>query len=303
MKAAMSGQKISFIQRFLSSWKIFRAHQAGDFANVESEIDFHQQLSEVIKTHVKLEVNQAHILDVGCGQTATQVILFKADGADVVGIDMEVPTYKMSLQTFRQVIRNNGADRALKSLLRHLLFDRKFFSELSLRYGKSISLDQLDTRLMDATSLTFPDNCFDFIYSAWAFEHIDNVALAIKELNRVLKPAGVAWIGIHLFPSLSGGHHLDWIWPDRSSSDTVPPWDHLLDKRYPVNTYLNEYRLEQYRGIFQQHINIFDEKLTYEGEKFLTPETENILLNKGYTRENLLTRTVTFLCRKSDNYL
>lgn len=298
MKAAMSGQKIPLIHRLLSSWNIFRAYQTNTLGNAESVVDFHKRLSEIIKTHLKVDVREARILDIGCGQMATQTILFKVDGADVTGIDMEVPTYKMNLKTLIRVIKTNGVERAIKSLLRHLLFDKRFFSELSLQYGKIVPFDQLDIRLMNAASLSFPDNSFEFVYSAWVFEHIDDVPTSIRDVNRILKPSGIAWIGVHLFPSLSGGHHLDWIWPDKSSSKKVPPWDHLLDNKYPANTYLNRLHLDQYREIFHTHINVFDEELTYEGDKFLTPEIEKILQRKGYAREDLLTRTVIFLCRK-----
>lgn len=298
MKSAMSGQRISLIHRLLSSLNIFRAHLADKFGNAESAINFHKQLSEIIKEHLNIEVKEAKILDLGCGQTAKQTALFKADGAEVIGIDMEVPTYKMNLNTFIRVIRTNGMERAIKSVLRHLLFDKQFFLQMASQYGKTISFDRLDIRLMNADSLSFPDNSFDFVYSAWVFEHINNVPAAIREVNRVLKPSGIAWIGVHLFSSLSGGHHLDWIWPDKSPANKVPPWDHLLDNKYPVNTYLNRLRLDQYRDIFHKHTVIFDEKLSYEGNKFLTPEIEKILQHKGYTREDLLTRNVIFLCKK-----
>jgi len=235
MKAVMSGQKIPLIHRFLSSWNIFRAFQKGIFGNAESAVNFHKQLSEIIRTYLRVETEEARILEVGCGQTAIQTALFKADGADVTGIDIEIPTYKMNLKTFILVTRTNGVERAIKSLLRHILFDRKFFSDLSLKYGKVIPFEQIDIRKMDAASLSFPDNFFDLVYSVWAFEHIDNVPAAIMEVNRVLKQSGIAWIGIHLFPSLSGGHHLDWIYPDKAPSNKVSPWDHLLDNRYPVN--------------------------------------------------------------------
>ena len=40
------------------------------------------------------------------------------------------------------------------------------------------------------------------------------------------------------------------------------------------------------------------QQLVVEGERHLTPELEAELGAKGYTREDLLTRTVTFLARK-----
>jgi SAM-dependent methyltransferase len=298
MKSAMSGQKIPLLHRFFSAMNLFHAYKAGTFTNAEKAIQLHRQLTDILKAYVKINVTKAKILDVGCGQTVTQMALFTVDGAEVTGIDIEVPTYTMNLKKFVQVIKINGVERAVKSLLRHLFFDGRFFKELSLHYGKTVSFDHLDIRLMSAADLSFPDNCFDFIYSAWAFEHIDNVPAAVQEVNRVLKPTGIAWIGVHLFPSLSGGHHLDWIWPDENPSDKVPPWDHLLDNRYPVNTYLNKLRLGQYREIFHKHMAVLDCGVTYEGEQFLTSELEETLQHQGYTREDLLTRTATFLCRK-----
>lgn len=296
----MSGQKISFLDRISSMLYIFHAYRTGLFGDAKGEISFHKQLLEIFRANVNIDINKARILDLGCGQTAVQTILFKADGADVTGIDMEVPTYKMGIKTFMRVIRANGIERAVKSLARHLLFDRRFFSELFSGYGKSIPLNELDIRIMNATDLSFPDNHFDFIYSAWTFEHIEDVPGAIREINRVLKPSGIAWIGIHLFPSLSGGHHLDWAEPDKSLSDKVSPWDHLLDNKYPVNTYLNRYRLGDYREFFSRHMKLLNEKRTYEGESLLTAELEKMLQHKDYTREDLITRIVVFLCKKNN---
>ena len=300
MKTSMSGQKIPFMHRLLSSWKIFRAYQTGIFgkAEIDTNLDLHNNLSEIIRTYLKRDVKDLKVLDIGCGQKVCQTILFKAGGADIIGIDMEIPTYKMDIKTFMKVIKNNGVERAIKSLLRHLLFDRQFYIELSKRYGKKLPFDAMDIRMMNAVNLSFPDNTFDFIFSAWSFEHFDDVPKAISEINRVLKPSGVAWIALHLFPSLSGGHHIDWTHPDTSPSSRVLPWDHILDNRYPVNTYLNRLRLRQYRQIFYECVDVFDEQLTYEGEKLLVPEIENILKRKGYTREDLLARTVTYLCKK-----
>ena len=299
MKSSMSGQNIPLIHRLISFWGILRAYKSGTFGNVDSIIKFHYELSGIFNKYVNAEVEGAgKILEIGCGRTATQTALFKADGKDIVGIDMEIATYKMNFWDFIQVIRCNGVERAIKSLVRHLFFDKKYFSELSLKYSKPVSFENLDVRLMSATSLTFPDNYFDFVYSAWTFEHVDGVPAAIKEVNRVLKKSGIAYIAIHLFPSLSGGHHTDWICPDKSSSTKAPPWDHCLNNQYPVNTYLNKLCLRHYREIFKEHINVINEKITGEGEKYLSSELEEKLYEKGYTREDLLTRTVTFLCQK-----
>lgn len=298
MKSAMSSQDISTMHRLASSWNIFRRYQKGVFGNGEATIEFHKELCELIKSQVNVSIGEARILDLGCGQRADQTILFKIDGADVTGIDMEVPTYRMDFRLFMKVKKINGVERALKSLLRHYLFDRKYFAFLSSQYDKQIVLEDIDTRIMNAADLAFPDDHFDFVYSSWVFEHIDNVSAAIKEVNRVLKPDGLAWIGVHLFPSLSGGHHLGWEAPDTKPSLRVPPWDHLLENRFPVNTYLNKMHLDEYREAFAKHIHVENEELTREGERILTSDMEDILRKKGYTKNDLLTRKAVFICHK-----
>lgn len=53
----------------------------------------------------------------------------------------------------------------------------------------------VDLRVMDATALGFPDAAFDLVYSFHALEHIPDDRAALREMNRVLKPGGVACIG------------------------------------------------------------------------------------------------------------
>jgi ubiquinone/menaquinone biosynthesis C-methylase UbiE len=47
-----------------------------------------------------------------------------------------------------------------------------------------------DLHVMDARKLAFRDASFDKIYSFHAIEHIPDLALALSEMDRVLKPAG-----------------------------------------------------------------------------------------------------------------
>lgn len=45
-------------------------------------------------------------------------------------------------------------------------------------------------RVMDASSLSFPDKCFDKICSCHVIEHIPDTGKFLKEAERVLKPGG-----------------------------------------------------------------------------------------------------------------
>ncbi len=50
------------------------------------------------------------------------------------------------------------------------------------------------TLVGDITKCDLPDNSYDFIYSMDTFEHINRPWLAAKEIERLLKPGGIAFI-------------------------------------------------------------------------------------------------------------
>jgi SAM-dependent methyltransferase len=298
MKAAMSGQHISLRRRLASGLAIWRAHTRQSFLDAQRALDYHRLLVGYLQEYVAVPVADARILEIGCGQTAVQTALFHTDGAAITGIDIEMPTYRLDMRTLVATARLNGWERALKSLARHTLFDKRYFSALAQAYGRPLDYANLDVRIMDAAQLTFEASEFDLVYSRNALEHMPDVDAAVREVNRVLKPTGLAVIDVHLFPSLSGGHAVEWIHPEPAHVPRVPPWDHLRENRYPENTFLNRLTLREYRAILSSHAHIVSEETTSEGEEFLTPDIARELAHEGYTREDLLTRTATFLLRK-----
>jgi SAM-dependent methyltransferase len=62
--------------------------------------------------------------------------------------------------------------------------------------------DRLDVRWMDARRLDFPDESFDVVFSLSSFEHFgmpEDIAGASRELGRVLRPGGHAFIATECF--------------------------------------------------------------------------------------------------------
>ena len=52
---------------------------------------------------------------------------------------------------------------------------------------------ELGTSLLNKPTLDKPivkDNSFDFIFCIWVLEHVENLDLALKEINRILKKSG-----------------------------------------------------------------------------------------------------------------
>ena len=173
MKAIMAAQDISFINKIMGLYQTFRMYRCNYFNNAAKEVSVHKELTHLYTLTTGRDVQGARVLDLGCGQRAHHAAMWLADGADISGIDFEVPTFSMGLNTFFKVWKDNGGERAVKSLVRHCMFDRKFFSELSSIYGKPLSpyFRELFPRLhvMSATNMEFSDDTFDYVYSLWAF--------------------------------------------------------------------------------------------------------------------------------------
>ena len=241
------------------------------------------------------------ILDLGCGQRAPATLLFQLAGNQVTGIDLDVVTPGPGLGGFMKIAAANGYERALKTTVRQMLFDPAYDRRLAELTGKRISRRGLDIRRLSATQLPFPDFTFDAVISNAVFEHLPNVRGAVDELTRVLKRGGICHIAIHLFPSLSGGHHMGWAFPEQSIPAGVPPWDHLREKRFPAHVYLNQLKESDYRREFEaefRRLEILDWITTWtEGEALLTPE---ILaeLEGQFTREDLLKREILAIGRR-----
>lgn len=148
-------------------------------------------------------------------------------------------------------------------------------------------------------ALPFLSNHFDFVTSIAAFEHFAEVPAVVAELYRVLRYSGMAWISIHLFSSLSGGHNLGWAEiPRRNMPQGVEPWDHLRKRHLPFPVHLNEWRLRQYLSAFARHFEILK---TYcalrEGEEWLSPQIAAEL--SDYSRDELTCGAYVIVARKS----
>jgi SAM-dependent methyltransferase len=87
--------------------------------------------------------------------------------------------------------------------------------------GRQLALHgyHADLRLADAVSLPFPDGSFDCVYSFGVLHHIPDVADALAEARRVLRPGGLLmfavyhrWSAFHLcLKLLSDGVRRGWL--------------------------------------------------------------------------------------------
>ncbi len=222
----------------------------------------------------------SRLLEIGCGGRAGATLLHHTCGARITGIDFDIVGF--GFRTRFAELRENGVERAAKTLLRQFAFDRAYYDELANLLGRPLRFDA-DLRRMDARKLALPDDEFDLVYSNWVFEHIDGIDEAAREIARVLKPSGKAWLDIHLFPCLSGGHVLSWREPSHPPR-TPPPWDHLRARTQPADTYLNELSASDYLEVFRRYFTVESLQYLTQGEDLAT---EEIVKETGYSREDL----------------
>jgi SAM-dependent methyltransferase len=222
-----------------------------------------------LKTQFNLELKNKKILDIGCGQRYPYTYLLSKHN-NVIGIDLDVILMRHDYRNYKAIISKNGFNRFFKTLLRSLLFDRQYFNELS-RLSEKSKIPQVVIKHMNAEELKFKDNRFDFVLSILSFEHFKNVEKCVKEVKRVLKKGGKFYISVDVYSKLHGGHEIN----------PKQPWNHLLNKNFKPNVYLNKLRMEEYKAIFSRHFEkiqfICKEDPTIK--RLLTPELKNQLSN------------------------
>jgi len=216
-------------------------------------------------------------LDLANGRLRPQYLLLKAAGYPVVGIDLlNRPS-------------SSWADRGYRVA-------RWLYSVHIRSRGTSWPGDCL--LCGDVSAMPFTDNTFDLVTSVAAFEHFLDVPAVVADLHRVMRSGGVAWVWIHVYTSLSGGHNLNFTQiPLRKLPKSVDAWDHLRKRRLPAYYPLNEWRIPQYVEAFARHFQIVEHRCAMrEGEHLLTPEIEAELA--AYSRDELTCGAYVIVARK-----
>ena len=79
---------------------------------------------------------------------------------------------------------------------------KDIFNECSAEYYDADIDKQNATYQQDITNISFEENYFDYVFCIHVLEHINDDIKAMKELYRVLKPGGTAFLCVPLFNKL-----------------------------------------------------------------------------------------------------
>jgi len=240
------------------------------------------------------------ILDVGAGQVMFHMLCFGRENT-VTGIDLEVVAQGLDPRAYARMWRVNGPRRTIKTVGRKLLqvdrhYRREMLQQCGLRHFPPMRVLQ-----MDATAMSFADAAFDVVHCSAVMPHIPDPAAALREMVRVLRPGGVAYVTFHLYTSDTGSED-----PRLMREDSgLPLWPHLRPATEGMllrHAFLNKLRLADWQGLFSDLMPGSDmEKRGSEEEARLRAEAVR-LQSEGelttFSLEELLTRTVSVVWRK-----
>jgi hypothetical protein len=292
--------------RLLEDWQLLsiyvrRRNVSGGFASVLSDLSMFEL---VLERWCSKSLSDARIFEIGFGVRAYHLRALLALGADAWGVDAEVPLLTGALSEYGAIVRRNGWERFLKTVIRHAIFDRRKESEFAHAVEhKGVTLAPPDVHrfLWGDAAACEPPGKFDLIYSIAVFEHMTRQAIEklVPRMATWLQPAGVAVIRPDVFTGLHGGHLREW---DEETLHTKmqrrsEPWEHLRKKRYVANTTLNEMARSEYEDIFNRHFHILEiiEGPRGHAPEWLTPEVRMEL--SDYSEQDLLDATPTFVMR------
>lgn len=243
-----------FKELFTYQYKYVKNHARHDYQNV-----FCKAMRDLRPFGIA-SLTDKRVLDLGCGQRFPFALLLAANGADVTALDIDYVQPDFLPVAAWRIFQHSGLKRAAKSITRRLLFDRKYYHTLEFcaeRPFKSAS-SRISFVVADPNSSRYSlsSNYFDLIVSNAVVEHIKDISGFVSEIHRLLKREGIFHAIIHNFYSLSGGHNLEWAYPDENPSTKVPPWDHLRGNKFPPFVYLNRLKPDKYLTAFKKYLKI-----------------------------------------------
>ena len=301
MRSYTSQQKgvCTFVEEIVN---LYRAHSANIPQRVQDLIRQVQEVEGRVEQRFSLGLRNLDILEIGPGQFLSQMTYFALHNC-VVGIDLDVIALGWRPIDYVRMLKSNGVRRTIKTVGRKLVgIDKRHRSELMKQLNLR-TFPRMTVLRMDVCRMSFPDNSFDFVYSRSVFHSLPRPADAVREVARVLRPGGVAYIWPHLYTSANGS--LDpRIYVGFGLSGDLRLWPHLrpqLSRALKPNAYVNKLRLAKWRQLFSEAMPGVEFTLNRESD----PELEKAaraLQARGelleYTLEELTTHDFVALWRK-----
>ena len=135
-----------------------------------AEHDAHNVFKKTVRDLKQCELDDVkgkRILDLGCGQRYPFALQCAAKDANVTALDINYIKPDFLPLAFYRTIRHNGIKRAIKSLLRRVLWDKSYYHALESNAAKPLCSyhSRIQFIVSDPTSASYPlpSNSFDLM--------------------------------------------------------------------------------------------------------------------------------------------
>jgi SAM-dependent methyltransferase len=290
--------------RMLLRSYVQRAVRPPDLAYVMDDI---AEYDELLRAHGGVDLRSARAFEIGYGARPYRLIALQSMGVEIEGVDAEQPILRGTPAELRAAWRANGPERAVKSLIRRMLFDPReraaFRRELASR-GVTASYRAPRLHVSDAAEMELADGSLDLVLSEEVFQSVELSSLQriVPAMARWLRPGGLALVRPNVFTGITGGLLQEWSrWslanPPRSRRSE--PWEHLRRDRFKPNTHANGLTRADYRELFAPHFELVEERVKQPelGREHYTPEVAAELA--GWPEEELFSNCTLFVLRKA----
>jgi hypothetical protein len=287
LRSSSSSQPVSLLAKVREWFGMFQLLRASAKSlrpeNFTPLIDEVAAWVETWRRHqISNEKKEVNVLEIGFGAKPRRALALQALGHKVTAVDLDWP-----VRTYRDlpnVLRTNGVERFVKSLFRHVCFDRdenEVFLKRLRQIDPSYQVDYGALYVGDASSEEFWQDRpgpYDMIVSTDVFEHIplEDLDKLTWYMKQNLAPTGIAIITPNVFTGICGGHDLEWR-PDRANLEfswNYAPWGHLRGLGAEVNTYLNKAMRKDYVSIFSRYFKVVEDTAVRGrlGERWLSDD-------------------------------
>lgn len=254
-----------------------------------------------IEQHLGQELEGQRILEIGPGQGLERAHYLGVRNT-VEALDMDAAAIGFDPNGWKSIWQTNGPGRMVKTIGREALVAHR----LRRRWVEAVGGDEfiLPARHQgDICTWSNDGEPFDVAVSWSVFEHVAEPREAMIATLRALRPGGVAMISIHNYTSFNGHHDIRSF---SGSDDERLLWGHLRPGTASFvepSAYLNEWRLQDWRELFDEVLPGHEEHLGYPVE----PEVFEAALDgpigeelTDYDRDELMAVNLVYVGRRPD---
>ncbi len=248
----------------------------------EDRQTFQKILNMLEQTNVDLK--KATILNLGCGQLASQTLLLSSSGYRVIGVDLAIPPRYLPT-TWGQKLKQRKYIKAWQEATASYYETLAQQSALSLRWHKA------KIYMADVTRLNFADNSFEIIICTDYLHHTPDVEALLSEAVRVLKLGGVFIADFVPYTALNGAYQV--VTPETA-------WGHLRGMTTTTSVSLNCQQENQTKAALETHFTL-EQWILEQDEEAVALLTPSLRAELAAYEEDVLTRKRIFIVAKQRN--